>query len=529
VTPLELAIVLSAVGNASGLFAQVQEGLAGLAKAGESTAMVARGMSFTGGLIRTSGNAVASDDRAPSATSLLDKMAQVNIALPATAEGDCQISGIRESAIAQSHSIAHAALQVPELEHIWLSGFRSTRQAMVGTSFEEQVAIETQDNFRHVMRTLSTLHLYLGDTRQLAERERHRLSLVMISARTQFAFTDIGERIGASRYAIATTERLELPLNNATAEIGGLFADGLHVAEAGWALAGVMMNATYHGVIDKLGVPVARATLGVSDPGGTLHNLAERISARLGFQAAHQLTKAFGIRRASSLNLLSKFGSALELAASGCGTLTPGAAPSWAALARADRSMAALSGPLEAPLGPSGLAPLAIGAIALARYDIYKHQSALKAVIRGAVDDPQTPLNALRPFVKNAGRELESYEHIDQTKEAAGKVAHALARSSVGCSPIYGLLDEVNLSRTIAMTPRPDVLMPATRNMTPETTAAKRLTAVAGGRVTINLTYSPTLKDESPDEWVRGARRHADELVRIIDAKLSRRARLEFA
>jgi hypothetical protein len=49
----------------------------------------------------------------------------------------------------------------------------------------------------------------------------------------------------------------------------------------------------------------------------------------------------------------------------------------------------------------------------------------------------------------------------------------------------------------------------------------------SAGPITIN--YAPVIKGAlSPDEWVKAARQHADELMRIIGAKLSRQARLEF-
>jgi hypothetical protein len=201
------------------------------------------------------------------------------------------------------------------------------------------------------------------------------------------------------------------------------------------------------------------------------------------------------------------------------------------ALAKGDR--------VVAPLGPSGLASLTIGTIALAGYNIYKGCGTLQGVVRGAVDSAGTLLNAQRQSVKNSEPEpvrqgamlpMEIYKHIDQTREAADKVAHTIARSFVGHSLIrVGLLDELNFSRTIAMTLRPDVVMPATRVMPARTATATPPLTVAGRGVTINLTCSPTIKDASPDEWVKAARRHADELVRIIDAKLSRRARLELA
>jgi len=50
--------------------------------------------------------------------------------------------------------------------------------------------------------------------------------------------------------------------------------------------------------MEKLGITVARAKDGVLDPHGTLANLVVWIHAHPGFDAAEQLTKAFGIRGA---------------------------------------------------------------------------------------------------------------------------------------------------------------------------------------------------------------------------------------
>ena len=49
------------------------------------------------------------------------------------------------------------------------------------------------------------------------------------------------------------------------------------------------------------------------------------------------------------------------------------------------------------------------------------------------------------------------------------------------------------------------------------------------GGITINVNYSPTINGGTRDDWVKAARQHADELMRIIDSKLNRRNRLEFA
>jgi hypothetical protein len=67
-----------------------------------------------------------------------------------------------------------------------------------------------------------------------------------------------------------------------------------------------------------------------------------------------------------------------------------------------------------------------------------------------------------------------------------------------------------------------------TRDMATHIASAAPRPAVATGILPVTLNVSYTINASSPEEWVKAARQHADELVRIIDAKLSRRARLEF-
>jgi hypothetical protein len=47
--------------------------------------------------------------------------------------------------------------------------------------------------------------------------------------------------------------------------------------------------------------------------------------------------------------------------------------------------------------------------------------------------------------------------------------------------------------------------------------------------MTVKVNVSYNVNAAAPQDWVRAARQHADELMRIIDSKLQRRARLEFA
>jgi len=65
----------------------------------------------------------------------------------------------------------------------------------------------------------------------------------------------------------------------------------------------------------------------------------------------------------------------------------------------------------------------------------------------------------------------------------------------------------------------------------PEGRAAATTAGTAPSRgtqlLTVNVSYS--VNAASPQDWIRAARQHADELIRIIDDKLIRRQRLQFA
>jgi hypothetical protein len=82
------------------------------------------------------------------------------------------------------------------------------------------------------------------------------------------------------------------------------------------------------------------------------------------------------------------------------------------------------------------------------------------------------------------------------------------------------------------MTLRPEAVMVPANRTAREIGAAMPRSIALGGGITVN--YSPNISISgngaaSKDEWVKSARQHADELVRIIEAKLGRRARLAFA
>src|SRR5262249_13967208 len=108
-SPLELAIVLSAVDNASRIINRVQEKLEGLAKAGESLRKVGEGMTFGGGLIRAAGDALAFADAARPTISFHDEVAPVITVLPPSAERIGQLGESQEFATFQPQRHAYPA------------------------------------------------------------------------------------------------------------------------------------------------------------------------------------------------------------------------------------------------------------------------------------------------------------------------------------------------------------------------------------------------------------------------------------
>jgi hypothetical protein len=186
-TPLELAIVISAVDNVSRVLTQVQEKLEGLAKVGERMTAIGEGMTFAGGLIRAAGDTLGLGEKAREAMSFQDKMARVNTVLPPAAERMRQLGEVQEVAIAQSQRHAYAAKDVAESVYMGMSSFLSAQQAMAATTVAEQVAIGTHGQLADVMRMLGMLYLNFADKTRPAQAEFQRLGDVMTTLHTQFA------------------------------------------------------------------------------------------------------------------------------------------------------------------------------------------------------------------------------------------------------------------------------------------------------------------------------------------------------
>jgi hypothetical protein len=113
----------------------------------------------------------------------------------------------------------------------------------------------------------------------------------------------------------------------------------------------------------------------------------------------------------------------------------------------------------------------------------------------------------------------------DQLKATPKLMAAATGLAAVIAA---SALPPVRLAAAMATTATPGTiaLPPPTSVSTPPFVRERREAAGASTQITIH--YSPVINSTSPDEWVKAARQHADELVRIIDSKLYRRDRLKF-
>jgi hypothetical protein len=176
---------------------------------------------------------------------------------------------------------------------------------------------------------------------------------------------------------------------------------------------------------------------------------------------------------------------------------------------------------------PIGLLIAGIAALAVGAYEVWKHWDKVKLL----ADEAYTWGKNL---VTNIAKAIEDWAMIPV--HAIEKLAGKMAWFVVGHSPIpEGPLHELNLGRQIALSLNPAPAMAAMRRLGMATMVAAPLmfgagagTAAASGGPSIVVNYSVTVAAGSPDEWVRAARKHGDEIVRIVEARLARRDRLSF-
>ena len=506
-TPLQLAIVLSAVDNASRFINQVQEKLKGFTKVGERMKAAGETMAIAGGLMRTAADALGFTDPARSAANIQEQIAWVDIVLSPTAQGLRDVGKIQRFAIAESPLHSYAVEQVAESVHMGLSSYIGNQQAMAATTVAEQVES--------------------GTHHQPARAEFQARGDTMCTLQAHLVFEDIGEISSVLQYAAAAAQRFHVPPKTAWASITQFSPGGLYRAPAGTRFA-ERMRASVRDAIEKLGTLVPFGKRGVLDLHGTLTDLAAWIHAHPGFAGAEALTKAFRIQGASA-ELLARQLRKLDDAQQALEASTGAAACAH---------MIAKGGSTERRHtiagGASGFARNVCG--------FYEQQRRLE-VLWHRSHGVQAALGGALSFVKHRGAELAAallvrwpllpYGVINQVHEitgAAGKVAHPISLVFLGHSPIpEGPAHDLKFSRAIALTLAPSAVLAPTIQMARAIAQPLRSSTRNGGIV---VNYSPTINisgsASAREEWVKSARRHADELIRIIKDKTYREQRLRF-
>jgi hypothetical protein len=507
VTPLQLAIVLSAVDNASRLLNQVQEKLKGFTRIGERMKAAGETMAIAAGLMRTAADALGFTDPASSAAHIQEEIAWVDIVLSPTAQGLRDVSKIQWFAIAKSPLHSHAVKQVAESVHMGLSSFIGNQQAMPATTVAEQVES--------------------GTHHQPARAEFQPRGDMMCALQAHLAFEDIGEISSVLRYAAAVAQRFHVRLKTAWASITQFSPGGLYRAPAGTRFA-ERMRAIVRDAIEKPGTLVPFGKRGVLDLHGTLTDLTAWIHAHPGFARAEALTKAFRIQGAGA-ELLARQLIKLDDAQQALEASTGAAACAH---------MIAKGGSTERchtiASGASGFARNVCG--------FYEQQRRLE-VLWNTSYGVQAALGDALSFVKQRGAGLAAallarwpilpygiINQVDETTGTASKVAHLISLVFLGHSPIAEVpAHHLKFSRAIALTLTPSLVLAPT--MQKARAIAQPLgSSTRNGGIIVN--YSPTINISGSasvrEEWVKSARRHADELIRIIKDKTYREQRLRF-
>lgn len=510
-TPLDLTIVLSAVDNASRVLTQVQAKLESLAKIRERMTVVGEGITFAGGFMRAAGDILGLGEATHAAMSFQDEIARVNTVLLPTAAGLKQLGEIKEFAIAQSQHHAYAAEQMAESVDMRLSSFVSAQQAMAANTVVNQAAMGPHGQLADGMRTLGTLYLNFAGQVKLARTEFSRLPDPLTSFQSQFEFNEMGKISSALRHPIAAVHHFHMPLNSELASIAGFFVAGLQ--DSGSAFAEIM-NTSGSGEIEKLGTKVPGARYSPLDLRGLDRLMAwSRAHSPLGM--SEKLANTFGIDGAWAELLSAQFGNV--------GEVQRALETSTGSRARAQ--------PIAVSIASERLQTIG--------WMLSSQQFSAMARRIGNLISAAQPVPDLLSRYKTIGDVLgdtavlgcERLKHIDARKNAQGIVSDAIVRFFVGHSPVLQRpLRDLSLPRQIATTlASVPVLRPA---MELAPTIARPLGGTSRAATGVTVHYSPTINITGSaltgEEWLKTARKHADELMRIIADKLNRQARLSF-
>lgn len=193
---------------------------------------------------------------------------------------------------------------------------------------------------------------------------------------------------------------------------------------------------------------------------------------------------------------------------------------------------------------PIGLFIAGVALLIAGAYELRKHWGAiygeLAAIATWFGKIGTEAYNSGVNLLKNFGRGIASavMYPVHAIEDMAGKAA----RFVLGHSPIpEGPLHDLNLGRDIARTIQPGPIVAAMRRVAMVTALAAPMMvgvgapafaarggAASGGATIINITVTYNVTAGSPEDFVKAAKKHAEEMTKIIERRQAVHARREF-
>ncbi|HLW71354.1 MAG TPA: phage tail tape measure protein [Candidatus Binataceae bacterium] len=178
---------------------------------------------------------------------------------------------------------------------------------------------------------------------------------------------------------------------------------------------------------------------------------------------------------------------------------------------------------------PIGLAIIGVAVLIGIVYELYKHWDMVKTFVTKMIPEAfHWGVNLLKSFASGIASAV--MYPIHEVEKLAGRMGRFLIGHS---PPPEGPLHELNLSKTIGSTLQPMAVLTSMRRLAAATAIAGPMLLGGAGSAGaapagITINYSVKINGGSPDEWARSAKRHADELMRIIGREMERRDRRSF-
>jgi hypothetical protein len=178
---------------------------------------------------------------------------------------------------------------------------------------------------------------------------------------------------------------------------------------------------------------------------------------------------------------------------------------------------AALAAALTGPLGAAAL-------------EVYKHWDGIKNVFTSASDWLKTAgINMMKSFGEGILAGIEyPFKAAWQVAEKVGRLFHFHSPSDEG--PLRSAVLNFRFSEELAKHIKPAPIIGPAHELAAGIAGAAPRGAAGSGSITINYSPQVIIQDvgSAKDEFVKALRQHADELVRIVESKLARAARLSF-